>query len=163
MWERASDVTFEEFVAAYGAHLMRLSFALCGDRARAEDCVQVALEKVYVRWKRLDDPAPYARQIVLNATRDTWRRYARRERALEHAPDRAVSDRTSVIDDRDALIRALQTLPHGQRSVLLLRFWEDPSEADTARALGCSVGTVKSQTHRGLQRLREALPEGTRS
>lgn len=155
-------MTFEEFVAGHGPHLLRLSFALCGDRQRAEDCVQEALEKVYVRWKRLDDPAPYARQVVLNATRDTWRRFGRRERHVDRVPDAPVADASGQVDDRDALLRALDTLPHGQRAVLLLRFWEDLSEADTARALDCSVGTVKSQTHRGLRRLREALPEGQR-
>jgi RNA polymerase sigma-70 factor (sigma-E family) len=154
-------MTFEEFVAAHGPRLLRLSYALCGDRQRAEDCVQEALEKVFVRWKRLDDPAPYARQVVLNATRDTWRRFGRRERHVEGVPETSVADASGQVGDRDALLRALRTLPHGQRAVLLLRFWEDLTEADTARALGCSVGTVKSQTHRGLQRLREALPEGS--
>jgi RNA polymerase sigma-70 factor (sigma-E family) len=151
-------VTFEEFVAAYAAHLMRLSYALCGDRGRAEDAMQDALERVYLRWHRIADPVPYARQVVLNATRDGWRRWGRRERYQAEAAEIAVDDATAFVDDWDVLLRALRTLPHGQRAVLLLRYWEDLSEAETAAALGCSVGTVKSQTHRAMQRLRELLP-----
>jgi RNA polymerase sigma-70 factor (ECF subfamily) len=158
-------VTFEEFVAAHAPHLMRLSYALCGDRGRAEDAVQDACERVYLRWDKLDDPLPYARQVVLNATRDGWRRVLRRERVVELVPDSRASDGTSQTDDRDLLLRALRTLPHGQRAVLLLRYWEDLTEADTARVLGVSVGTVKSQTARAMSGLREAIPttDGARS
>lgn len=147
---------FEQFAHAHAGHLLRLSLALCGDRGRAEDATQEALERVYVRWNQLDDPLPYARTVVLNATRDTWRRFARRE----HLGHEAAEDRRTREDgadsraDRDALLAALRTLPYGQRAVLVLRFWEDLSEVNTAMALGVSTGTVKSQTSRGLKALR---------
>jgi RNA polymerase sigma-70 factor (sigma-E family) len=156
-------VTFEQFALAHASHLQRLSYALCGDHAQAEDATQEALERVYLRWGRLDDPLPYARKVVLNATRDTWRRFGRRERLGHEAVNdfRAVSDPSEITVERDALLRALRTLPYGQRAVLVLRFWEDLAETETAAALGISVGTVKSQTSRGLRRLREQLSDTT--
>ena len=109
-----------------------------------------------MRWNRLDDPLPYARTVVLNATRDTWRRFGRREHLGHEASEdrRTREDGANSRAERDALLTALRGLPHGQRAVLVLRFWEDLSEVDTARALGVSTGTVKSQVSRGLKALR---------
>jgi RNA polymerase sigma-70 factor (sigma-E family) len=158
---REHSAAFDEFVRAHGDSLVRLSYLLCGDRGKAEDAVQDALTRIYLRWPRLDDPLPYARRAVVNATRDHWRNHSRwlqRERsatAIAAAIPPAPLD--EAVADRDRLIRALQQLPHGQRAVIVLRFWHQLSEQETAQALGNSAGTVKSQTSRALARLRVHL------
>jgi RNA polymerase sigma-70 factor (sigma-E family) len=151
---------FEEFVQVHGDALVRLSFALCGDRGRAEDAAQEALTRVYLRWSRLEDPLPYARRSVVNATRDSWRRRSRqeqRERAVAGLPPDTSARIDEMIADRDRLAKALQRLPYGQRAVIVLRYWHQLSEQETADALGNSVGTVKSQASRALSRLRHEL------
>ena len=151
---------FEEFVQAHGDALVRLSFALCGDRGKAEDAAQEALTRVYLRWSRLEDPLPYARRAVVNATRDSWRRRSRqeqRERAVAGLPPDMPVRVDEMIADRDRLARALLRLPYGQRAVIVLRYWHQLSEQETADALGNSVGTVKSQASRALGRLRHEL------
>ena len=151
---------FEEFVQVHGDALVRLSFALCGDRGRAEDAAQEALTSVYLRWSRLDDPLPYARRSVVNATRDSWRHRSRgeqRERAVAAQPPETPVWIDEMIADRDRLTKALLRLPYGQRAVIVLRFWHQLSEQETADALGNSVGTVKSQASRALDRLRHEL------
>jgi RNA polymerase sigma-70 factor (sigma-E family) len=151
---------FEEFVQVHGDALVRLSFALCGDRGRAEDAAQEALTRVYLRWSRLDDPLPYARRSVVNATRDSWRHRSRaeqRERAVAAQPPEMPARIDEMIADRDRLTKALLRLPYGQRAVIVLRFWHQLSEQETADALGNSVGTVKSQASRALGRLRHEL------
>jgi RNA polymerase sigma-70 factor (sigma-E family) len=153
-------MVFEEFVRDHGDALVRLSFALCGDRGKAEDAAQEALTRVYLRWSRLGDPLPYARRAVVNATRDSWRHSSRRQQREQvvagYAADLppAFDD---VVADRDRMTKALLRLPYGQRAVLVLRFWHQLSEQETADALGNSVGTVKSQASRALGRLREEL------
>jgi len=151
---------FDEFARVHGDSLVRLSFALCGDRGKAEDAAQEALTGVYLRWGRLDDPLPYARRSVVNATNDQWRhlsRHERRERSAAGQPLEAPALLDEVVADRDRLVRALRRLPYGQRAVIVLRYWHQLSEQETAYALGNSVGTVKSQTSRALARLREEL------
>jgi RNA polymerase sigma-70 factor (sigma-E family) len=151
---------FEEFVQVHGDALVRLSFALGGDRGRAEDAAQEALTRVYLRWSRLEDPLPYARRAVVNATRDSWRRRSRqeqRERAVAGLPPEMPARIDDMIADRDRLAKALLHLPYGQRAVIVLRFWHQLSEQETADALGNSVGTVKSQASRALGRLRREL------
>lgn len=156
MKERGRD--FDEFVAATSHRLIRTAFALTGDRGAAEDLVQDTLERLYVAWPRVDDPQAYTNRALVNHSHNRWRRRARHpEATLTDAHDRAVGDATSRTDDRDALVRALMTLPTRQRAVIVLRFLNDLSEADTADALSCSVGTVKSQTSRAIARLREVL------
>jgi RNA polymerase sigma-70 factor (sigma-E family) len=151
---------YEEFVAANGDGLVKLAYAICGDRGRAEDAVQEALTRVYQRWSRLTDPLAYARRTAINATRDDWRRSVRADRALRDAA------RLSSVDTDDpqerfvtssALMAALDELPHGQRAVIVLRYGSQLSEAETAATLNISTGTVKSQSARALARLREAL------
>jgi RNA polymerase sigma-70 factor (sigma-E family) len=151
---------FEEFVQVHGDALVRLSFALCGDRGRAEDAAQEALTRVYLRWSRLEDPLPYARRSVVNATRDSWRRRSRaeqRERVVAGQPPPMPVRIDEMIADRDRLTKALLHLPYGQRAVIVLRFWHQLSEQETADTLGNSVGTVKSQASRALGRLRHEL------
>jgi RNA polymerase sigma-70 factor (sigma-E family) len=158
---RAKQATaFEEFVQAHGDGLVRLSFALCGDRGRAEDAAQEALTRVYLRWSRLDDPLPYARRCVVNATRDSWRQRSRQQQREQVVAGYAAEAPMAIDDlvaDRDRLTRALLRLPYGQRAVVVLRFWLQLSEQETAAALGNSAGTVKSQASRALGKLRQEL------
>jgi RNA polymerase sigma-70 factor (sigma-E family) len=151
---------FEEFVRVHGDSLVRLSYLLCGDHGKAEDAVQETLTRMYLRWGRLDDPLPYARRSVINATRDQWRHVSRREQRERFAaatPAERPALLDDVVADRDRLVRALQRLPYGQRAVIVLRYWHQLSEQETARALGNSVGTVKSQASRALTKLRQDL------
>jgi RNA polymerase sigma-70 factor (sigma-E family) len=156
---------FEDFVQAHGDSLVRLSYGLCGDRGTAEDAVQEALTRIYLRWARLsatpDALLAYARRAVINATRDQWRHLSRRERRERTAADADPPEPPEPFDDavadRDRLVAALRRLPYGQRAVIVLRYWHQLSEQETADALGNSVGTVKSQSSRALARLREEL------
>ena len=162
---------YEEFVRTHGDSLVRLSYVLCGDRGKAEDAAQEALTRVYLRWGRIEEPLSYARRSVINATNDQWRRSGRREQRERHAaqePLAAPALLDDTVADRDRLVTALRRLPYGQRAVIVLRYWHQLSEPETARVLGNSVGTVKSQASRALERLRQELasdfvPANTRS
>ncbi|WP_442935088.1 SigE family RNA polymerase sigma factor [Micromonospora sp. CPCC 206061] len=157
------DGGFEEFVRARSAGLLRSAYLLCGgDPGAAEDLLQDVLERMYPKWRRISrDPEGYARAALANAAANRWRRKSRRitEAPLEAAAPRGVAGPEREVTDRDLVVRALATLPPRTRAVLVLRFFHDLTEAQTAAALGCGVGTVKSQTSRGLARLRESLPE----
>ena len=154
------DHGFDAFVRAHGDSLVRGAFLLTGDRQLAEDLVQTVLAKVALRWGRIvahGPPAPYVRVAIVR-TAIGWRR--RRwwgEVPSSPVPDRIGVDATAAVAGRDELRRALLTLPPRQRAVVVLRFYEDLSEADTASAMSCSVGTVKSQTAKALTRLRAQL------
>jgi RNA polymerase sigma-70 factor (sigma-E family) len=163
---------FEEFVRGRSAHLFKLALLLTGqNQAEAEDLLQIALERAYRRRASLSrdrDPEPYVRRALVNASIDRWRALRRRAEQYLDAADcgPAVDDRTSELANRDLLLRSLAVLPPRQRAVLVLRYWEDMSEAEIAGTLGCGVGTVKSQASRGLKRLRElagVCPSGHRS
>ncbi len=156
---------FEEFFSAQRRSLSRTALLLTGDRLAAEDLLQEALTRTAERWSRVTaqgDPTAYIKQIMLNDVRSAWRR---RRRTSEHpvssVPDDAAAevDFTTRVDTGAHLLPALRQLAPRQRAVLYLRFYEDRSEAETARLLGCSTGTVKSQTHDALARLRSVAPE----
>jgi RNA polymerase sigma-70 factor (sigma-E family) len=154
------DVSFEEFVDGASGRLFATALLMTSrNRAEAEDLLQAVLERAYRRWRRIcrgGDPEPYVRKMLVNASVDQWRRLHRRaEQPLETACEAATSDGATEIADRDLLLRALAELPPGQRAVLVLRYFSDLSEAETAATLGCSVGSVKSQAARGIARLRE--------
>jgi RNA polymerase sigma-70 factor (sigma-E family) len=164
------DEAFEVFVRSNATTLVRLAGALTGDPHVSEEVVQSALERVYLRWRRLDDPLAYSRQVVVNLCRDRGRGAIRHERVGLPATGSASTGSASaggaagtapdVIgarDDRDQLVRAIRELPYRQRAVVVLRFWHDLTEQQTADALGIHTGTVKSQTSRALRRLRELL------
>jgi RNA polymerase sigma-70 factor (sigma-E family) len=159
---RAEQVPFEDFVHARGSSLYRTALMLTGqDRAEAEDLLQLALERACRHWPRicrLDEPESYIRKILVNASADRWRRLARRsEQPLRGDAARTVTpDHAAQVADRDYLLRALAGLSPRQRAVLVLRYFEDLSESQTAQMLGCSLGTVKSHTAQALARLREA-------
>jgi RNA polymerase sigma-70 factor (sigma-E family) len=154
---RADQRAFDEFVRSSSDRLVRTAYLLCGDRGHAEDLVQTALLRTARRWTAArQDPGAYARRVLVNLAKDRWRDLRRRpgEKALEIDVAIPVTD---GVADRDQLLRAARTLPAGQRAVLVLRYFDDLSVAETAAALGCSEGTVKSQTARALDRLRSAL------
>jgi RNA polymerase sigma-70 factor (sigma-E family) len=134
-----------------------LAYALTGSAHEAEDLVQGALVKVMRRWRRVDDPMAYLRRVMINHRTSVWRRFGAREVVTAIPPDRAVGDTTHTVDDRHVVLAALRLLPPRMRAVVALRYVADLSEADTAAALDCSVGTVKSQTSKALARLRETL------
>jgi len=151
---------FDAFVVSRYPALVRFGYVLTGNRASAEDLVQTALFQTFVRWERLANPSDltaYVRRAMVNA-HITWTRRLSSHEALFAEPPEGESDE---VDDLERLHmwRHLATLPPRMRAVLVLRFYEDLSEAETARVLGCSTGTVKSQTSRGLARLGSALAE----
>ncbi|GAB4050067.1 hypothetical protein GCM10028775_20750 [Catellatospora paridis] len=150
---------FHEFVVARGGALSRTAFLLTGEHHAAEDLVQSALAKAASRWRWLVEhtqPEAYIRRIMINEQISWWRR--RPARPVAQVPERAGPDEPGQVVERIALGQALGTLTPRQRAVVVLRYYEDLSEADTAALMGCSVGTVKSQTHLALGHLRRALP-----
>ena len=160
MRSREAEASFEDFVCARSSSLLRTALLLTGqNRADAEDLLQVALERAYRHWPKLcreDEPERYVRRILANASADRWRRLARRpeQRMPAACREPAVPDGTAEIVDRQYLLWALAALPPRQRAVLVLRYFDDMSEGETAQILGCSLGTVKSQAARALARLR---------
>lgn len=154
---RADQQAFEIFVQRSSDRLLRTAYLLTGDRGHAEDLVQTALLRTARRWPSARrDPAAYARRVVVNLAKDRWRDLHRRPGEAPLDVDVAVPV-TDGVADRDQLLRAAHGLPARQRAVLVLRYFDDLSVADTAAALGCSEGTVKSQTARALESLRRAL------
>ncbi len=150
---------FAEFAESTWRELRRTAYLMCGDWERAEDAAQDALVKVFASWRRVRVPPvrAYAHKVVASAVLDQGGRPWRRERATDVLPEVAAADHTLDLDRKDALLRALARLGPGQRACVVLRFQADLTEAETARALGISLGTVKSQTSRGLAALRALL------
>ncbi|MET8290442.1 SigE family RNA polymerase sigma factor [Streptomyces sp. NPDC005132] len=154
---------FREFVANRSSALLRTAVLLSGgDRHAAEDLLQNALIKAAGRWHRIDEPEAYVRQILYRQQVSRWRlKWPRRETSVAEPPEgtRHVTDSSAAAELRVVMRGALARLTARQRSVLVLRYYEDLPEADVARLLGCSVGTVRSTTHRSLARLRALAPE----
>ncbi|MFN8077569.1 MAG: SigE family RNA polymerase sigma factor [Kineosporiaceae bacterium] len=149
---------FDEFVVGCSPGLLRTAYHLTHDVGLAEDLLQSTLVRVWGAWRRIDgDPMPYARRVLVNTYVSSWRRRWRAEVPDEaaHEPSAAVvPDATRHRDDRDEMWTALGRLPRRQRAVLVLRYYEDLTEAQIAAVLDISVGTVKSQASRGLAKLR---------
>jgi RNA polymerase sigma-70 factor (sigma-E family) len=148
---------FRQFVAARQRALMRTAWLLTGDWGKAEDLVQTALVRAWPHWKRAageGTPEAYVRRIMINKALDWRRRLWRGEVPTEILPDVGAAVQQDL-DTRQVLVNALRRLPPRQRAVLVLRFFDDLSEAATAAAMGCSVGTVKSTTSRALTALRQ--------
>ena len=155
------DGAFTEFVRRHQPGLLRTAYLLAGDHASAEDLLQTALLKTYAHWHRVEDPAAFTRRVLVNTQTSWLRRLASTERPTPELPDRAAPE-TELYDERkDDIVRALATLPPRMRAAVVLRFYEDRTEADVAALMGCAVGTVKSQTAKGLARLRTLLDEPT--
>ena len=148
---------FESFVAARRGALLKSAYLLTGSHEDAEDLVQTALIKVVPRWPRIaDHPEPYVRQVLARESINRWRRRRWREVATDRLPDAPVTDDDG--SEREALRAALLTLSPRQRAVVVLRYYEDLTERETAHRLGLSLGTVKSYAKEGLERLRKVVP-----
>ncbi len=149
---------FEDFVSREQAGLLRLAVLLAGDRGHAEDLVQTALLKTYRHWDRVTrrgDPTAYVRRVLVT-THTSWRRrLSSTEQVVESLPDRA--DPTAPREDDEELRAALRALPPRMRAAVVLRFYADLSEQQTAEAMGCSASAVNTHTTRGLARLRALL------
>jgi RNA polymerase sigma-70 factor (sigma-E family) len=157
------ELGFETFVVARSRDLLRTAVLLTHDRGHAEDLLQIALVKAHRRWGRIagDDPYPYVRRVLVTTAASWRRRRVTQEIVSLPVRDPAAPDPTEDIAKdmaaRDQLVAALATLPPRMRTVLVLRYAEDLSEAATAELMGCAVSTVRSQTVRGLAKLRAAL------
>jgi RNA polymerase sigma-70 factor (sigma-E family) len=149
----------ESFLAERGTALLRTAVLLAGGRQDGEDLLQAALERLIRQGRRVTgNPEGYLRRTLYNLAADRWRRQERWRRKLPviGATQReAAPDLTAAVDLRDALIRALHLLPPQQRAAVVLRYWEQLSEAEAAEVLGCSAGTIKAAASRGLRRMRE--------
>lgn len=153
---------FRDFVDVRWNALLRLANLLTGgDLHEAEDLVQIALMKALGRWRQIDDPEGYVRKVMYRQQISRWRlRRPHREATFAVPPKHlGVADGTSAADMRIIVGQALARLTPRQRTMLVLRYFEDLSETEVASALGCSVGTVRSTTHRSLARLRTLAPE----
>jgi RNA polymerase sigma-70 factor (sigma-E family) len=153
------DTGFEEWARARTPALLRAAYLLAGGQQNAEDLTQGVLVKLAAAWWRVDDPDAYARRVLHRLQVSRWRRRSLTEMLVDAIPERGRPDPTGDVDVRIVLADALRRLTVPQRSVLVLRYYEDLSEAETAVVLGCSVGTVKSQTHKALAALRRVAPE----
>ncbi len=157
----AGDRTVRElegFLAERADRLLQTAVLLTGSRDAGQDLLQTALERLLRHWRRLDgDPEAYLRRTLYNLAADGFRcrRVLQRKLLLLRAAVPPPPDPTAVVDLRDALVRMLVQLPPRQRAVLVLRYWEQLTEAETAAVLGLPEGTVKSAASRGLRRLRE--------
>ncbi|WP_091771698.1 SigE family RNA polymerase sigma factor [Blastococcus aurantiacus] len=156
-----SEAGFADFVGQWSPALLRVAFLLTGDRGMAEDLLQTALLKTSRRWSRIADhdaAYPYVRRVLVT-TYASWRRRHRVSEVLtDRLPEQATADDVTA---PGRAVAALDGLPPRMRAVIVLRYYEDLSEADTAAALGCSPGSVKSQASRGLARLRIELSPAT--
>ncbi len=152
----ASDEEFVTFVRSASPQLLRTAWFICGDPVQAEELVQSALEKVYIRWRRIDHgtATAYARRAVLNHHIDT-QRHRSREVLTDRTPESATTDHD--VAETDALMRALSTLAPRERQVVVLRHYSGLSEQEVAAVLGTGLGTVKSSGSRGLAKLRDLL------
>jgi RNA polymerase sigma-70 factor (sigma-E family) len=154
-----TDEDFTAYVAASAIRLRRMAYLLCGDWQRAEDELQAALVKLYLAWNRVRARGAldaFVRTTLVRGLIDDHRRPWRREQAQAVLPEQVAAEPLPM-EDRLAVRDALALLAPRQRAVLVLRFYEDCDIAETARLTGCTEGTVKSQTARGLARLRELL------
>ncbi|MFD9305731.1 SigE family RNA polymerase sigma factor [Streptomyces sp. NPDC060048] len=152
------EAQFQSFVAARWTHLVRTAYLLTGDPHDAEDVTQTALAKAYRSWRRvarMDSPEAYVRRMLVTCNSDRFRKRRVAERLTASVPDRSAGDNAVAwADERSVLMEALAQLPPRQRAVVVMRYWEDLSEAETADVLGCSPGTVKSQASKALVKLR---------
>jgi RNA polymerase sigma-70 factor (sigma-E family) len=161
-----SDDEFRDFMRGRWPAMVRLAYGLTGDQGHAEDVAQSAFARAYASWSRVartGDPDAYVRRIVINENRSRFRKRRVEENLVGAVPERPArpgqpapdaADTADALSDSAALLSALRKLGPRQRAVIVLRYWMDMSEAETAVALDCSVGTVKSQASRALATLR---------
>lgn len=157
----SSGPGFEEFVSARSGSLVRSAWLLTGDRQLAEDLLQTALARLWPRWSRVasgSNPEAYVRRVMVTTWGTWWRRRWRAEVSHGQLPETAGPDPYEVAERRMTVLRALARLPARQRAVVVLRYYDDLSEAEIADILGCAPGTVKSQAAKALTSLRGLLP-----
>jgi RNA polymerase sigma-70 factor (sigma-E family) len=151
------DAEFREYVASRGRALLRAAYLLTGNQADAEDLVQAALAKTYQRWGRIKDRAAldgYVRRAMVNTHISWWRRRRLEEYPTDEIPDQVAADSAADTEMRDSLRSAVDRLPQRMRAAVVLRYFEDMTEAEVADALGVSQGTVKSTVSRAMAKLR---------
>jgi RNA polymerase sigma-70 factor (sigma-E family) len=159
---KQSQDEFTRFAQESADRLVRAAYLVVGDLSEAENLSQETLEKVAARWprvRRMDSPFGYARRILFHLALRERRRRSRGPELMPRLPEVPVDDGTDAYVVQEQLIAAVAHLPRRQRATLVLRYWEGQSEGETAAVLGCSTGTVKSQTSKALRRLRAALGE----
>jgi len=158
MASTSRDADFSAYMAARQPALLRTAYLLTGDRHTAEDLVQTALAKLYLSWDRVNSRESldgYVRRILVNENNSLWRRpWKRSEVGTEFMPDHGLADTYDEGQAR-AIWEVVSTLPRKQRAVIVLRYYEQLSEAEIAHTLGISTGTVKSQASRALATLRK--------
>ena len=151
---------FDAWVEARGPALVRLAWALTGNRPDGEDVVQDVLARALPRWGRIssvEDPDAYVRRMVVNAHVSRWRRIGRRERPVADVPDRAAAADAVPLDERQRLWQACRALPRDQRVAVVLRFYEQLEYVEIAELTGVAEGSVRSRVSRGIAALREAM------
>ena len=156
-----SDAEFAAWMAARQGALARTAYLLAGSRSAADDLLQATLTKIYLAWPRIADRQhvdAYARRALVNEHRSTWRKTSRRHEVLAETPPERGEQPPEYDGEREAVWQLVQGLPPRQRAVIVLRYYEDLSEAQIADLLGISTGTVKSQASRALAALRERVP-----
>lgn len=155
------EITFEVFMAARWSSLYRTAFMLTGDAHQAEELLQGALARTCARWDKLRDKnaaSTYVRRAMVNAASRSWS-HGRREVLTDRLPEPPSALHADAHEERLSLWAAIRRLPPRQRMTLILRYVEDLPEEAVARELGVTVGTVKSQTHQAISKLRAALPD----
>lgn len=159
------DEEFTSFVVERGAALLRTACLMTGDRQHGEDLVQTTLAKAYGSWakvRRADEPIAYVRRIMVNTHLSRLRRFMSTEQVIETVPDRGTDDTQARCADSDEMRRALLELSPRVRTAVVLRYFEDLSQAETARVMGCSTSTVNNHVAKGLAALRAMLsPDAT--
>ena len=154
---RAGDLEFRDYVRSRSRALLRTAYLLTGNLADAEDLVQSALAKTYVAWDRIEDRSAldgYVRRAIVNTHISWWRRRRVEEFPTDELPDQAVADHAVGSDMQEALRRAVDRLPQRMRAAIMLRYYDDMTEAEVAEVLGVTLGTVKSTVARAMAKLR---------
>ncbi len=165
----ADESEFDAFVVARSPALLRSAYLLVQDEGQAEDLLQTALVKAWFAWKRIEDPEAYVRRIMVTTSASWWRRRWHRETPTDEPQEPLMASGPDEHTNAQDLWVAIGHLPGRQRAVVVLRFLEDRTQADTAYLMGCSVGTVKSQCAKALAKLRvdgalaADVEEGSRS
>jgi RNA polymerase sigma-70 factor (sigma-E family) len=153
------DADFEAWARARTPALLRSAYLLTGSQHSAQDLVQSTFERLAVAWRRIESPDAYAQRVMYRIAARSWSRRRVAELLTAAVPESADTSGVEQVDLKIMMRTALFALPRAQRAVVVLRFFDDLSEAQTAEVLGCSRGTVKSQTHKALRALRRAVPD----
>jgi RNA polymerase sigma-70 factor (sigma-E family) len=160
--DATAEEQFREFYQASWGRLLRIALLLTDDHGQAEDLVQTTMMRVHTHWRRVqrsDVPEAYTRRMLVNQFNSWWRRRRVPELVSGYLPDRSVGDGQAAVDLHDQIWPAVRALPQRMRAVLVLRYFEDLTEKETADILGCSVGAVKSHTNRAIRKLRELVDD----